>query len=174
MLFTRSEHWREVMYFSTAAGWQELSDVAKVEIIRHADRGSFSVAAKRALDSAWNVDLRIGHLAGIAVEQGQLCAVLDAGEAEVAVEYDYIVEAMGFDPATVLGLVEPTSLPGDPATLANRIGHDLSVEGLVPRLHLPGFAAMSQGPGFPNLSCLGLLAERVLEPYLDARGVRVS
>ncbi len=35
-----------------------------------------------------------------------------------------------------------------------------------PRLHIPGLAALSQGPGFANLGCLGLLANRVLEPLV--------
>ncbi len=38
--------------------------------------------------------------------------------------------------------------------------------GLSPKLHLPALSAMAQGPGFPNLSCLGLLAERILTPYI--------
>ena len=42
----------------------------------------------------------------------------------------------------------------------------LAVENLTPALHLPVLAGPAQGPGFPNLSCLGLLADRVLQPYL--------
>ena len=38
-------------------------------------------------------------------------------------------------------------------------------------LHLPVLAGVAQGPGFPNLSCLGLLADRVLGAYVrPARG----
>jgi mycobactin lysine-N-oxygenase len=29
-------------------------------------------------------------------------------------------------------------------------------------------AGLAQGPGFPNLSCLGLLADRVLRRYVGA------
>ncbi|HEY2449934.1 MAG TPA: lysine 6-monooxygenase, partial [Mycobacterium sp.] len=29
-------------------------------------------------------------------------------------------------------------------------------------LFLPNLAGLNQGPGFPNLSCLGLLSDRVL------------
>jgi len=32
-------------------------------------------------------------------------------------------------------------------------------------LHLPMLAGIAQGPGFPNLSCLGLLADRILASY---------
>lgn len=43
---------------------------------------------------------------------------------------------------------------------------DLSVAGLDPPLHLPVLAGLAQGPGFPNLSCLGLLSDRVLRRYV--------
>ncbi len=50
------------------------------------------------------------------------------------------------------------------------IGHDLSVTGLQPKLHLPTLAGLTQGPGFPNLSCLGLLADRILGVYTSHLG----
>jgi outer membrane protein assembly factor BamB len=37
-----------------------------------------------------------------------------------------------------------------------------------PRLHIPGLAGLSQGPGFANLGSLGLLANRVLSPLVPA------
>ncbi|HNB14241.1 MAG TPA: SidA/IucD/PvdA family monooxygenase [Candidatus Obscuribacter sp.] len=46
------------------------------------------------------------------------------------------------------------------------IDKDLSIEGFVPKLHLPMLAGLNQGPGFPNLNCLGLLADRILKSYL--------
>ena len=60
--------------------------------------------------------------------------------------------------------------PGRPQTraaLERVIGHDLAVPGLRPRLHLPILAGLAQGPGFPNRSCLGLLADRVLGAYVE-------
>jgi mycobactin lysine-N-oxygenase len=42
------------------------------------------------------------------------------------------------------------------------------VSGLEPPLHLPVMAGLAQGPGFPNLSCLGLLSDRVLHRYVGA------
>ena len=41
-------------------------------------------------------------------------------------------------------------------------GHDLALTEVFPKLFLPGLAGLTQGPGFPNLSCLGLLSDRVL------------
>jgi len=45
------------------------------------------------------------------------------------------------------------------------VGQFLEIEGMYPLLHVPGLAAVSQGPGFANLSCLGLLADRILRAH---------
>ena len=37
---------------------------------------------------------------------------------------------------------------------------------VTPKLFLPNLAGLTQGPGFPNLSCLGLLSDRVLGAHL--------
>jgi mycobactin lysine-N-oxygenase len=50
--------------------------------------------------------------------------------------------------------------------LERRIEGDLSVADLSPPLHLPLMAGLAQGPGFPNLSCLGLLSDRILRRYV--------
>ena len=41
-----------------------------------------------------------------------------------------------------------------------------ALSGLAPPLHLPVMAGLAQGPGFPNLSCLGLLSDRILRRYV--------
>jgi mycobactin lysine-N-oxygenase len=51
-------------------------------------------------------------------------------------------------------------LSGD--ALQEAIGDDLSVSGVTPKLFLPGLSGLTQGPGFPNLFCLGLLSDRIL------------
>src|SRR5207253_10417341 len=53
--------------------------------------------------------------------------------------------------------------------LERRIDVDLSVAGLSPPLHLPVLAGLAQGPGFPNLSCLGLLSDRILRRYVPVK-----
>ena len=50
-----------------------------------------------------------------------------------------------------------------------RIGRALELEGMEPRLHIPGLAGLSQGPGFANLGALGLLSNRVLQPLLPGK-----
>jgi mycobactin lysine-N-oxygenase len=49
---------------------------------------------------------------------------------------------------------------------------DLSVSGVAPPLHLPVMAGLAQGPGFPNLSCLGLLSDRILHRYVAVNEAR--
>lgn len=54
---------------------------------------------------------------------------------------------------------------GGPLTadrLQEAIGYDLAVTDVTPKLFLPTLSGLTQGPGFPNLSCLGLLSDRVL------------
>ena len=46
--------------------------------------------------------------------------------------------------------------------MEDSIGHDLAVTGVSPKLVLPNLSGVNEGPGFPNLSCLGLLSDRVL------------
>jgi mycobactin lysine-N-oxygenase len=168
VLFTRNEHWIEVMYFSTANGWEDLSEREKTEVIRHADRGTFSVEAKRALDKASNVAVQIGELEAIEAVGDELRVALSRTGGRRSVNYDYVIEATGFDPMSVLALVEGWSLIDGQTPLTDRIGRDLSVADYTPKLHLPGLAAMAQGPGFPNLSCLGMLSDRILASYLDS------
>lgn len=50
---------------------------------------------------------------------------------------------------------------------ARRISDDLSVADLDPKLYLPMLAGLTQGPGFPNLSCLGLLSDRILRHSIE-------
>ncbi|CNJ89598.1 lysine-N-oxygenase MbtG [Mycobacterium tuberculosis] len=56
--------------------------------------------------------------------------------------------------------------------LEDSIGHDLAVTGVLPKLVLPNLSGVNEGPGFPNLSCLGLLSDRVLGAELVAGVVR--
>ena len=90
------------------------------------------------------------------------------------VAYDAVVVAIGFDGRwfeTLLGWKKRVAryFPGTRlggADLEQVIDVDLSVAGLAPPLHLPVMAGLAQGPGFPNLSCLGLLSDRILRRYV--------
>jgi mycobactin lysine-N-oxygenase len=68
------------------------------------------------------------------------------------------------DPDTHTRMAEVTR-SFDRRVVDRSIAEDLSLNGFTPKLHLPMLAAIAQGPGFPNLSCLGLLADRILAAY---------
>jgi len=81
------------------------------------------------------------------------------------------VVAIGFEPRWFEGLLGAQARHRlDQAVagthLERRIEADLSVAALRPPLHLPVAAGLAQGPGFPNLSCLGLLSDRILRRYV--------
>jgi mycobactin lysine-N-oxygenase len=50
---------------------------------------------------------------------------------------------------------------------SERIDWNLRMGEFKPALHLPMLASLNQGPGFPNLSCLGRVADRILDPYVQ-------
>lgn len=166
ILFTRNEHWMEVMYFSKVMDWAELSEQTKIDIISHADRGTFSVEAKNLIDSAYNVGVKQGTAKKIDLyDDGASLTITLKGENQES-KYDYIIEATGFNAFSFIELFSDQSIFSNTASIPEGIDYDLSIKELVPKLHLPGLSAMAQGPGFPNLSCLGLLSERILQPYI--------
>jgi mycobactin lysine-N-oxygenase len=90
------------------------------------------------------------------------------------VAYDAVVVAIGFDGRWFEALLGEDAgaryrdaLGG--GELERVIDVDLSVAGLAPPLHLPVMAGLAQGPGFPNLSCLGLLSDRILRRYVPVK-----
>jgi mycobactin lysine-N-oxygenase len=97
------------------------------------------------------------------------------GDERERVAYDAVVVAIGFDGRWFEALLgrdasvryRDALSGGEPEQV---IGADLSVTGLTPPLHLPVLAGLAQGPGFPNLSCLGLLSDRILRRYVAASG----
>ena len=79
---------------------------------------------------------------------------------------DYLVDSLPEAPHLGPEARARLTAARDGELLDKRIDVDLSVAGLTPALHLPMLAGLAQGPGFPNLSCLGLLSDRVLRRYV--------
>jgi mycobactin lysine-N-oxygenase len=82
----------------------------------------------------------------------------------------WFVPLLGQDALDLLELGLGGPLTGD--ALAESIGHDLAVTDVTPKLFLPGLSGLTQGPGFPNLSCLGLLSDRILGADLTDTSMR--
>jgi mycobactin lysine-N-oxygenase len=178
-LFSRGESTFENTYFSRPKDWHTLSEPDRREFISRCDRGVFSPAALEALASFDSVSFIPGRVHAVkdGSESVAVSAVYD-GRTEI-VEADLVVDASGSDAMWWTALLGPEARAalrrclGEPvvqAAVERAIGPALEVAGLTPRLHLPSLSGVAQGPGFPGLSCLGLLSDRILTPYAAAAG----
>ena len=125
---------------------------------------------------------RLAHRARSGDGEGGGVYVDYAGaEGLTSARHDYLINCTGFDLLEQLrGLFSP-ALRAEierqagpvwerPPEAEVAIGRALELQGMRPRLYIPGLAALSQGPGFANLGCLGLLANRVLAPLVLGSG----
>jgi outer membrane protein assembly factor BamB len=162
-------------------GWEHLDAETRRDFVKHCDRGVFDAGVIASLAG----EERCGFELGRAVHVG---AVANGEEVELELEtaagpalahHEYVVNCTGFDLlAQLRGLfAEPVRAELEarvgpiwdrPPGTELRFGRSLALEGLEPRLHIPGLAGPSQGPGFANLGSLGLLANRVLAPLVPA------
>jgi mycobactin lysine-N-oxygenase len=131
----------------------------------------FSQQAEAILNASRGFRTLAGRAAAIDAGERQVVVTIEYGSERDRVAYDLVVVAIGFETRWFERLLGgearrrlSDALAG--ADLEREIGLDLSVAGLRPPLHLPLAAGLAQGPGFPNLSCLGLLSDRVLRTYV--------
>ncbi len=167
--------------------WTSLSVKQRRDFVERSDRGVFG--ADRVSPFAYDegcrfVSGRVTHIAtaafGRKVRVSYTCT-----DGTMASEHDYVINCTGYDPLEQLrrlladdaqaqlerqvgALWGPACDPDETA-----IGRALELEGVHPRVHVPGLAALSQGPGFSTLGALGLLADRVLEPLACQRAGNV-
>ena len=177
VLFTRGESFTESHIYTDPAVWLQLPERQRRAFIRRTDRGVFSVSVQSVLDQADRVHAVLGRVRRVDPAGDAAEVEIDDGHERHRVRYDLVVTAIGFDALWWLPLLTPaaraalTQAIGTAGRIETRaversIGFDLAVENLTPALHLPVLAGPAQGPGFPNLSCLGLLADRVLQRCL--------
>ncbi|HLJ99387.1 MAG TPA: SidA/IucD/PvdA family monooxygenase [Streptosporangiaceae bacterium] len=176
VLFTRGESFTESHMYTDPAAWLQLPERQRRAFIRRTDRGVFSVGVQSVLDQADRVHTVLGRVRRVHPVDDAAEVEIDEGHETHRVRYDLVVTAIGFDAmwwlplftkAAHAAVAEAVGTSGrvEARDVERSIGFNLSVENLVPALHLPVLAGPAQGPGFPNLSCLGLLADRVLLPY---------
>ncbi|EKF23208.1 pyridine nucleotide-disulfide oxidoreductase family protein [Mycolicibacterium hassiacum DSM 44199] len=182
-LFTRGEGFFENSLFSDPTGWDSLTIQERRDAMWRTDRGVFSARVQEALLS----DDRIRHLRGRVAHavprDGRIRLTLKTTRGNENLEtvhgFDLVIDGSGADVLWFLPLLGQDArdllelglgreLSG--AALEESIGYDLAVTGVTPKLFLPNLAGLNQGPGFPNLSCLGLLADRVLGADLSGAG----
>jgi mycobactin lysine-N-oxygenase len=174
-LFTRGESFFENTLFSDPTGWTSLTLAERRDALARTDRGVFSARVQDALLA----DDRIRHLRGrvahAVARDDRIRLTLSTNQGGEAVEtvhgFDLVIDGSGADAMWFVPLFTQDVLDvlelglGGPLTgetLQDAIGHDLAVTDVYPKLFLPGLSGLTQGPGFPNLSCLGMLSDRVL------------
>lgn len=180
-LFTRGESFFENSLFSDPSEWTALTLPERRDAIARTDRGVFSSTVQEALMA----DDRIRHLRGRVAhavgrdDQIRLTLSTNRGseDFETVHGFDLVIDGSGVDAMWFSTLFSQDALDllelglGGPLScerVQEAIGHDLALDNVAPKLFLPTLAGLNQGPGFPNLSCLGLLSDRVLGADLSA------
>jgi mycobactin lysine-N-oxygenase len=173
VLYSRGESHEENRWYSNPGDWPSLAEAHRREFLARTDRGVFSQQAEAVLNASRGFRTLAGRAVEIDAGDKQVVVTIEYGHERERVAYDLVVVAVGFHARwfeTLLG-GEALRRFGHATAgigLEQRIDLDLSVAGLNPPLHLPVLAGLAQGPGFPNLSCLGLLSDRILRRYVPA------
>jgi mycobactin lysine-N-oxygenase len=174
-LFTRGEGFFENSLFSDPTGWRSLTQSERRDCIARTDRGVFSARVQESLLADERIKHQRGRVARVVDRDDRIWITLctdNCGEPlETLHRFDLVIDGSGADPVWFLPLLCPVArdligagLDG-PVTLEaleESIRPDLAVAGVTPKLVLPNLSGVNEGPGFPNLSCLGLLSDRVL------------
>ena len=177
VLYSRGESYDENRLYSDPADWPRLAEAHRREFLDRTDRGVFSLQAEAALNQARGFRALAGRAAAIEAREQDVIVTIAYGEERERVAYDAVVVAIGFDGRWFEALLGEDAEARYREALGS--GHlervisvDLSLSGLAPPLHLPVMAGLAQGPGFPNLSCLGLLSDRILRRYVAVSHAR--
>jgi mycobactin lysine-N-oxygenase len=177
---SRGESFLENRVFSNPdeIEWESLDVQTRRDFVKHSDRGVFdppSLAAIAYDDRVRFVKGRVGDV-GAAGGGDAVRVAYEAAEGPTSAEHDYVVNCTGFDLLAQLRTLFPDEVRAKierrvgklwdaPAGSEVPIGRNLELKGMEPRLQIPGLAGLSQGPGFANLGALGLLSNRVLQPF---------
>ncbi len=180
---SRGESFLENRVFSNpdTVEWESLDQQTRRDFVKHSDRGVFDPPSLAAIA----YDERCRFVTGRVTDVGAAAAgdgvrlEFEAPEGRGNREHDFVANCTGFDllaqlrtlfPAAVREEIERNCGPlwERPAGSEVPIGRNLELVGMRPRLHIPGLAGLSQGPGFANLGALGLLSNRVLQPLMIA------
>jgi len=186
---SRGESFLENRVFADpdAVGWSSMSLESRRDFIKHCDRGVFDTGSLAALARDVRTTFVTGRILSVTGTAAGTSIRYAAPGAATALDsrYDYVVNCTGFELMPTLQRLLGSDLWADVehrmqphrCGLSEQempLGRALEIAGVSPRLHVPGLAGLSQGPGFANLGCLGLLANRILGPLLTATGREAS
>lgn len=174
MLYSRGESFYEDEVYSNPDRWHDFPLWARREFINRTDRGVFSQRVLATLAALGRVDIIGGRVVDARECDSWVEVTVERDLGKVQYRADIVIEATGRDAAwflpvmsdSVIGaLMDALGGQASAAALCEAVEHDLSIRGLTPRLHVPNLAGLMQGPGFPGMSCLGLMADRILYSY---------
>ncbi len=187
---SRGESFLENRVFSNPdeIGWSTLAVGTRREFVKHCDRGVFDAGSLANFSHDDHARFVLGRVRYVATGErdGPVLIEYEGGEGAANARHDYVVNCTGFDLLEQLRGLFPVAVRAEierrvgpvwdaPSDAELPIGRALELQGMAPRLHIPGLAALSQGPGFANLGCMGLLANRVLAPLFGGgAGVRAG
>lgn len=180
---SRGESFLENRVFSTpdSVSWELLPAHVRREFVKQCDRGVFGPDGLAAIAYDERYRFVMGRVTHVEARGESGVAVRHEGlQGPLVSEHDYVVNCTGFDLLEQLRRlvdddarreIERSCGPiFQGAEAEPEFGRHLELRGLRPRLHIPGLAGVSQGPGFANLGCLGVLANRVLAPLVAGSG----
>jgi mycobactin lysine-N-oxygenase len=178
---SRGESFLENRVFSNPdeVEWGSLDLQTRRDFVKHSDRGVFDPPSLAAIAYDERCRFVTGRVTDVGSAGGGEGVRLEyeSPEGRGGGEHEYVVNCTGFDLLAQLRTLFPDTLAAEierrvgpvwerPRGTEIPIGRFLELRGMSPRLHIPGLAGLSQGPGFANLGALGLLANRVLQPLL--------
>jgi len=183
-IFSRGEGYFENRIFTDPGLWANLEIEERRRIIERADRGVISVAAHRSIGTAKDIYHVTVDVKGIDIERDFASTDPDGPNVErlyvlgtkgESIAGQYIIVAIGFD-AWWWTQWLPDNFRGNFSDddfrrkAEEEITEDLAIpeKFLKPKLHVPMLSGIAQGPGYPNLSCLGHLSDYILGPYVKA------
>jgi mycobactin lysine-N-oxygenase len=184
IIFTRGESYRENRIFTNPQDWKRLDEASRIEIIKRTDRGVFSVAAQTRLNQAERVNVISGDVTAIERARNKIAVRMKRGEPpkDIPRYYDKVIVARGFDPFNALQLLPPDvrpacGTPDEKRDLERKVDNNLRISfDSAPQppaekvnVHMPMIAGFAQGPGYPNLSCLGYLSDAILLKYIKKK-----
>jgi mycobactin lysine-N-oxygenase len=161
--------------------WEHLDSQTRRDFVKHCDRGVFDASVLERISDDDHLSFVTGRAVHVSLAgdgEGALLEFDSPSEGMCSQRYDFVINCTGFDllrqlrglfPDAVRDEVEEQCGPlwDAPPQTEVPIGRGLELEGVRPRLHIPGLGGLRQGPGFANLGSLGLLANRVLQPLLS-------
>lgn len=171
-LYSRGEGYYENRVFTESDLWRSLDEKVRKEVIRRGDRGVFSVDVVKKISLSSHVDHKTMEVTQVEIDESDFNRIILRGTAGEKFECQRLIFGLGFDPLWFLNIM-PKEIRkkideiGGPSEIERNINRHLEIEhkDLPGGLFAPMAAGLAQGPGYPNLSCLGLLSDAIFSKY---------